>query len=232
MVSLRWSGYTDGLSSPIDIIIFLIWVSLLFSPLFREVNFFGVGLKNEIDRIRNDLKEQIINLRSDVQNTISVRTEVSYNMPPADHELKPIKEHALPVLEQDLKKRGIQKSAYIEKETRIPDDINFLFLVRYEIEKELRRIWHSLAVQTFVWSGNEMKYLPRTFIQIADGLAELTLISPEVRSLIRNVYAICSSAIHGEPVSEKGVDFVREVSSYLILSLKTIMKTKGNAKEE
>lgn len=212
----RYDFIINDSASILDIIILLIWISLLVMPLFQEVNFYGLKLKKEIITLKSDLKEQIINLRSDVQNSIDFKTEINPQInlfsSSSDSQIPTIKVKHHEILQETLKKQGIEvKSEKIET----PENAIYLFSVRLEIEKELRRIWNQRFVDV------ETKRLMQ-INRIANYLVETELIDSRLGGIIREVYAICSQAIHGEDVSKIKVDFVREIAPELITSLKGI----------
>jgi hypothetical protein len=229
LLSQRFEAIIQGVASAFDIVIFLILIALATIPLFQEVDFFGVRLKKEIDTLRTEFKEQIINLRSDI-NTINMRAEISPHInlltPRSDSEIINLEEQIKPILEKTLKAKGIG----IEKEAskfEVSDDIKFLFDVRYTIEKELRRIWRrqwASAVGASLWTGQpiEEQERPKSVFQITSSLERLGVITPEISGIIRELYRACSPAIHGEKVSQTAVGFVRDVAPGLIASLKEI----------
>jgi hypothetical protein len=45
---------------------------------------------------------------------------------------------------------------------------------------------------------------------------------PRLDHAIREVYAVCSPAIHGEPVTQAQIDFVKDVGPELIAALRSI----------
>lgn len=139
----RLNSIINGTSTPIDIKIFLIWIALLLVPIFEEISLFGIKLKREIDNLRTDLTGQILSLRTDIQNSIDFKTEIKPNFylhPPADEQLSKIEEFK-EVLDKALKDKGIVKPEYPDLD--VSEEIKFLFSVRYQIEKELRRIYDS-----------------------------------------------------------------------------------------
>ena len=83
------------------------------------------------------------------------------------------------------------------------------------MEKELRRIWK----QRF---GEVEGKRPAPYLLITRSLVEAGLIDPKIANVIREVYAICSPAIHGLQVSESQVRFVRDIAPELMASLKAI----------
>jgi len=230
LLSQRFEAIMQGVASAFDIVIFLILIALATIPLFQEVDFFGVRLKKEIDTLRTEFKEHIVNLRSDIQNTINMRTEISPHInlltPRSDSEIRNLEEQIKPILERTLKAKGIG----IEKEDskfEVSDNIKFLFDVRYTIEKELRRIWRrqwASAVEASLWTGQpiEEQERPKSIFQITVSLDRLGIITSELSSVIREVYRACSPAIHGEEVSQTAVGFVHDVAPGLIASLKAI----------
>ena len=214
----RYNFIISGATTATDIVIFLILIALLVIPLFQEVNIFGVSFKKEIDSLRTDFRDQIFNLRSDIQNTINMRTDISpqiYLTPPTDSELPSIEERIRPVLEQVLREQGIERPIPTPEEPEVPDNTRLLFSIRYAIENELKRIGKWL------WAPPEERRYQST-LQIANTLSIRGAITPQVVDIIREVYAICSSSIHGEDVSEASVKFVRDVSPPLLAYLKSV----------
>lgn len=57
---------------------------------------------------------------------------------------------------------------------------------------------------------------------MARALAEEGFLDPDLVHAIREVYSVASAAIHGEPVSEAKVDFVRDVEGQLLSALRTL----------
>jgi len=227
----RFDSITSGATNATDIVIFLIWIALLTIPLFQEVSIFGVSFKKEIDNLRTEFKEQINYLKSDIQNTISMRTEISPQIqiltPPTDSEVQDLKKDFKSILEQTLKEKGLEKPT---SKLEIPDDNKFLFAVRYAIENELRRIWkqwQARVEEVRLWTGQFAEELerPQSVFQIVRSLNELRIIDPGLSSVIREVYRACSPAIHGEYVSQTVVGFVRDVSPSLIASLQATQVT-------
>ena len=85
---LRLPAITSGTAAPIDVVVFLLWVALFLAPVFKEVNFFGLKLKQQV----NELKNEMAGLRNDIRNSIDVRTQISpvfhAPAPPPDSQLQ------------------------------------------------------------------------------------------------------------------------------------------------
>ena len=220
LVVSKWSAYLDGSPRPFEIIIFLIWIALLLAPLFREVSFFGISLKKEFDNFKSEVKEQIIDLRSDIQNTIHMKTEISpqiYLSPPRDSDLSAIQEGIQPIIAQKLQEKGITEPFSGAGEKLVPENTLYLFSVRYAIEHDLNRI-----IDTFHPSSDDSseKYRPRTYIQMIDFLKHMELMERDYVVALRDVLAICNAGIHSTGISEAKINFVRDVAPGLIETLK------------
>jgi hypothetical protein len=64
----------------VDLTLFAIWMALLLTPLFREVNLLGiVTLRKEMADLKTDVKDELLNIRTVIQS--SQRMQV-YVMPP------------------------------------------------------------------------------------------------------------------------------------------------------
>ena len=218
LLSQRYNSIMEGSSNATDIVIFLIWIALITAFIFPEVDFFGVRLKREIGNLRTEFKEQIFNLRTDIQNNINMRADMSqqiYLTQRTDSELQDLGKTIKPIFEKTLKEHGIDKSIPIPEDLDVPDATVFLFKTRYAIDKELRRITNR-------WWAPPEERRHQTSMQIAISLSNQGIILPAAFNSIREIYAICSQAIHGRDVSETSVKFVQEMSSPLLAYLKSI----------
>ena len=216
----RYEFIIRGTATGTDIVIFVILIALAAIPLFQEVSIFGVSFKKKIDSLRNDIEKQIFSLRSEIKNVIYLYPPT----PPPDSELASIEERIRPIIGQTLKELGMEKPVPITEETRVPDVTQFLFSIRYAIENELRRIfnvrWESLVKEGYL-----------SIPQMLRELYDLKKVEPQIHDAIREVNAICSAGIHGKEVSEKAVNFVRDVAPGLLASLRAV-KTIGWIKEQ
>jgi hypothetical protein len=142
-VIIRYDSIMAGNSSYLDIIVFLCFFSLLLMPLFQEIDIFGFRLKREIDLLRHDVKEQILNLRTQIQNTINFQPEISprfyYGQIPTDEQIQALEQR----LSQIVKKthREHEKKGPERLEFSAPENTKYLFMVKFEIEKEIKRIY-------------------------------------------------------------------------------------------
>ncbi len=127
-----------------DVLIFLVWVGLFLAPLFQEVSLFGLTLRQQV----KELKEEVMNFRAELRNTVNVRAQINptFNIPspPPDKELPALEARLSRVLHQVLTERGVQPSEAAKTDIGVSDDVAYLFKVRYQIERELRRIWDRM----------------------------------------------------------------------------------------
>ncbi len=166
----------------------------------------------------NELKREVDGLRTDIRNTIDVQAQFNptFNMPiaPPDAQLPAIEERFRRIIDDTLKKYGVvpqKDEALID----IPENTVFLFKARYMIEREISRIWDQRM-------SSEMFTRPLSISRMATDLANEGFIPHELISVIRDVYAAASPAIHAREVSKPRIDFVREVVPELIAALKAI----------
>jgi hypothetical protein len=93
--------------------------------------------------------------------------------------------------------------------------VTYLFKIRYQIERELRRIWDRRM------EANVFRR-PRSVAEMATILESEGFIESRVVNVLRQVYSIPSPAIHGERVSQANVAFVRDVAPKLIATLRAL----------
>lgn len=89
----RYDSFIKGSATLMDVFVFLVWISLLLVPLFKEVSFFGMKFKQEIDSLKNEVREQIMNLRSEIQTSVNLQNRITV-----------IQSHASGVIEQPAAK--------------------------------------------------------------------------------------------------------------------------------
>lgn len=210
----RMDSIIKGQASAFDIFAFVIWICFLLVPLFQEIEIFGIKLKQQIE----DVKEKIVDLKNEIHNSINVRTQFNpqiYMTPPPDSQLPVIEQRLITILEEARRNLGIPEQNISSQIPEISHNIKTLFNARYHIERELRRIWRDRF-------DGEKRNRPVQISQIIGTLVESQLIDSRLASVIREVYSICSPAIHGEDISERQVAFVRDIAPGLIETLRAI----------
>ena len=220
VMARRSAAITTGQATSVDAVFFLVWVALLLSPLFQEISVFGLKLKQRFEELKAHVDKSIQTLKMDIENRIDVRTQFSPQLylnapPPADTQLPQIEESVRRAVEEALRTRGISMPVGEEPEPRVPREVQYLFAVRHSLEKTLRDAYAARF-------GPPETRRPPTVVQLAKALAEAELISPNLVSAIREVYSVCSPAIHGQEVSQAQVQFVRDVAPQLIAAVRAI----------
>lgn len=212
----RYDSLSAGTTTPIDALVVVFWIALVLAPIFYELSFLGVSLKQKIEEVKKDIKEQVLNLRSEVQSAVSVSTSLNQQLilptPPSDSDLPDLREQVREAIESTLGEKGLQTGDF-EANLSVDSDVSYLFQVRLHLEKELRRLWTQ---RLDVDEGRRSV----SVFRIAQELAKADLIQPNLVGVIREVYSICSPAVHGQPVTEAQVAFVRDVAPEIVRALR------------
>ncbi len=225
LTAFLWQRYPDliaGRAAPADIVVFVIWIALLLAPLFNEVSLLGITLKQQIDELKGFVTSQVTEVRSELRNAVDVRTTFSpqfYMPPPAtDAQLPELETKIKAAVSEALRMHGVAQETPIASFTT-PPDVSLLFAARFNIEKELRRIAEGQQVTSGIES---LQRKPATIFQITRFLSQTERIEPELAGAIREVYSVCSPAVHGEQVTEAQLNFVKDVAPGLIAALQAV----------
>ncbi|MNV79287.1 hypothetical protein D3C71_1728320 [compost metagenome] len=140
--------------------------------------------------------------------------QFNFPAPPSDAQLPHIEQTIRHAIAEAMQTAG-QDAPARPNEMRVSEDATFLFSIRYGLERELRRI------------VTERQLLPDARravagMQLLRTLQSAELIDPPLVHAIREVYAVCSPAVHGEDVSPAQVNFVRDVGPQLIATLQAL----------
>ncbi len=217
--SKRYSAFADGSATQMDFVIFLTWLCLVVAPLFREVNFLGFSVKSELQSLRSDMTKELSSFKAEVRDSVNVRTQVNpqitFSTPASDSELRTIERVFRSVLEEKLKISGTPGPIGPIADLDLPSDTQFLFSVRYAIDRELKRIWDRDMNSS---DPKKRKSTAEVLRRLGDSGPLLSILT----GVTREVYAICSASVHGDPISDEQVTFVRNVASELLASLKAV----------
>ncbi len=221
----RYPALTSGTGNVVDALTVLVWFALALVPIFHEIDIFGVKLKQEIQELKNEVGKQFAVLQTEVRT--SVRTEFSPQInipyPAPDSQLPDLENQIKGAIETAFRERGVAAVPSEQIDFQISDDVQYLFSVRHGLERELRRIW-DVTLQE-VWAHDARATQSRQYQPIGrmtDNLVRAEILPPELDSALREVYAVCSLAVHGENTSEAQVSFVRDVAPGLITALRAI----------
>jgi hypothetical protein len=213
---LRLDEAVAGKAIASDIVVFAVWIALLLAPLFSEIEFLGVKLKQEVEKAKDEIRRDIISLKSDITSAIDVRTHVSPHIhltPPPDAQLPAIEAQVKRAVDQALAARQPSPKDPAVAVSPVDDDVVFLFRTRRDLEIELRRIVRERDLQ--------LHDRAMAGIQLSRLLMQAEVLEPQLLHAIREVYSICSPAVHGEDVTAAQIAFVREVGPGLIQALRS-----------
>lgn len=214
----RYPALIAGNATAADIVAFLVWVALLLAPIFQEVSLFGMAFKQQIEAVKERVAEEAAAIRSELHNAIDIRTTVSpsFNFPlsPSESQLPKLEEAAKRAAAEVLRAYG---APHLESraEPKLDEDLQFLFATRYNLEREVFRISAVRGVSNL---GPRVVSVP----QILRALTDVDLITPELARSVREVYAVCSEAIHGQQLTAEKIGFVRDVATDLLAALRAI----------
>lgn len=213
-LSFRHKTLIGGDLKPIDYLVVLVWTALVLLPVFREISLFGVAFKEKLE----GLEKGIAGLGAEFRNSVDIRnqfTPIVLPAPPPDAQLPAIEERVQRAMENALRGMGIAREEAQTDQLHAPENATFLFHVRFNIERELRRIWHQRYQDE-----PSRRFTPT--LQIARTLVQAGIIDPGLEGAIREVWTVASPAVHGEEVSAAQVAFARDVAPNLVSALKSI----------
>nr|WP_324258168.1 hypothetical protein [Cellvibrio fontiphilus] len=203
-----------------DAIVFIVWVALAIGPFFKEMKLFGFEFKQEVEKLKEHVSGELQAIRNTIQNTSENKQTMNPQFlfgypPPADSQLLNIQEQIKSTIHSAISSFGLhspKSDAHILEEPA--GDIDLLFRARLGIEKELRKIYG------FISEGNSRR--PEPIFRIVESLNRAELLTRELGHAIREVYSVCSPAIHGEEITKAQVEFVKNTAPELISALKSI----------
>ena len=118
-------------------------------------------------------------------------------------------------MEDTLRSYGVQERISEAETVEVPEEAARFFGIRYNLEREIGRIWQVVSGES-----GEQRFTP--IARITNSLVRSEMLDPELALVAREVYSICSVAVHGEEVSTRQRDFVEKNASELLSSLRAI----------
>lgn len=212
LVILRRTEVFSWFPDAYDTYLIIIWVVLMLFPLLSEVEFFGIKFKREIDNLKSDMNIKFNELKTDIKLNQTMNFNVNTLAPPPSDE----------ALKNQIEK--IKSDTTISNDNipmdlnNIPNDNINLFKIRYNIEKELNRIWEGRFKGDYNLSNNSRQ----SIIQKLKILDKYDLIHQGLLPILRDILSICNYAIHGEQITESQLEFVNSYYNKVIKDLKDI----------
>lgn len=222
-LTARYPNLVAGRWVPADVIVFLVWIALLVVPIFPEVELFGLEFKQEVQRLKEELKTEIHSVRAEFRNVGDVRSifnpQITIPAPPPDSQLPGLQTRVMASVAEALAARGVRQPVNVPADLAVPDDIASLFATRYGIERELRRLARERQIDVGGRHAGGML--------LSRALVHAGVIDPALNHAIREVYSASSAGVQAEGVTAAQVAFVREVGPQLIGALRALSGTAG-----
>lgn len=202
----RFQIITDQLLL-VDKIVIPVFIALFILPLISEFSFLGISLKKDIKDAKQDITESIHNLQISMNNRVDSHISIN-NTPSPDSTLQEIQD----MLHNVLRDKNLKEDD--NNELNVPEENVLLFKYRFEVEKEIRRIWRVVMVE------DDVRY---PIIKILDVLVKLEVIPLAMKSAVREIYSITSSAIHGGKITQNQIQFTKETGNEILAYLRATM---------
>lgn len=210
ILGMRFHDITYGKSVLFDVFVFLIWIALMLVPIFQEISFFGIELKQSIE----DLKGQINEVKNEIHNKITFNPIINLT-PTSDSKIQELEQKYSILLDEILASKGKQADTVNTTFLDVPEMHQFLFATRYRIENELRRIWENSI-------GDFELRRSTPLIKLLRDLIENNIVSNNIYGPLREVIAISNFGIHGEEITDNQFAFVKDIAPKLIATLEEI----------
>jgi hypothetical protein len=220
VLAQRLGTIEGGNAKPVDFLLIVVWLGVCLAPLFAEISLPGIKLNQKMDELKEAVSTEVSSLRSEIRNSVEVRSSIAPNFwfgaPPPDYKLGEI-EQQVRALASSLQSQGyrVQGSQAFASSQVLSANDQVMFASRRDIEVELRAL--AERVQD---DPDQKRFAPVSrLLWLLTGAGTL---DKHTANLIREVYSVCSLAIHGERISEKQVDFVLKTAPELIGVLRAI----------
>ena len=197
----------------LDVVVVGAWVLLVLVPLFDEVKIGEIAVKRAVQEAKAELKEQILSVRTEVQNIrfqAQATSQVFIGQPPPSQALPGIRreiEAAVPEVRDHRPPEG---------HLGVPDYVPSLAALRFALEREVRRISGTWLFNT------EKQRPPIPFSVLLRDLESEGAVPTQLKVGARDVYSICSTALHGGDVTPEQITFAEEVGPGIVAALQKI----------
>lgn len=218
----RLEQLTAGNPTWFDALAFVAWLALGLGPFFKEMEFLGFKLKQEVNELKQHVSSEVAALRDLVQNndqrqSVQSTQYIGYP-PPTDAQLPNIQEQVRLAVREAVGQLAISQPLPAAQGGDLPPDVTLLAAARINLEKALRSLYRPYVSATTAW--DPVRHEPVT--RIVSVLTRAEVLSPDLAHAVREVYSVCSLAMHGEEVSTAKVEFVRNTAPELINALQAL----------
>ncbi|SEI46327.1 hypothetical protein SAMN04487995_0937 [Dyadobacter koreensis] len=212
ILGYRLGDITSGNATTNDSFLLGLFVAMMLVPIFAEMEFLGIKLKQEIDELKESIRIQFGDIKSDIRNSQNQTLNAtfhSFGPPPSENKLSELKQE-IEIIKSNPELVEVEKEGV---DSDIPTDDNIdLFVVRYKIE----RIVNRLFAYFFPDIANNQRM---SLLEQISQLSRSGLINNDVKTVLPKVLATCNYAIHGRPLTRKQIDFVKDNADVVISAL-------------
>jgi hypothetical protein len=139
----RLPNLISGKATAFDVLTLLIFFCLSLAPIFSEITLLGITLKQQLETV----SQKVDAVKAEIHNSLSFRSQInpSFNFsipPPPDSRLPEIEDQAQRAIENALQTAGKPVDS-IPQKIDVPSPNIELFEVRFNIDRELGRIWRE-----------------------------------------------------------------------------------------
>ena len=161
--------------------------------------------------MRTEFRDRFLDIRSEIQNSISVSPRFYLGLPPTSSELENLKEQFAELKEKQPVEEIADRSS---EKLQLPQTVSEPFAARYYLENELRRI--GLSREGIIWANRS------SIIQIVIELERSQVIDKQLADAVAAVIRIANAAMHGADISDDQLQLVRSTTPFLLSTLSRI----------
>ncbi len=176
-------------------IVFFLWLILLLSPLFSELEMFGIKLKREVEKVKTEVKDGMSELKLSIKE-LAISNAASASVYVNNSTVTPI--DILRKMFPDLITPTAEVS--VDDQLNVPEQSVFLFKIRLTLEKSI----YELAEKIDYVGG-------RNIYKVLKHLIYRELLNGRTVDLITEIIKIANRGVHGETVSNEYIDFIKDV---------------------
>ena len=214
LVFLRRESIFGSNPTPVDLLLLAIAAACLIFPVVKEISLGGVTLKRELENTKKEISERLNQVRNEIVSSVAVSPTFNVGGQPLTDEALKRLETSLEQTVNNAFQSYAQPGSAPSDVISVEDETMFLFTARHNIERELRRIWGNRDFKDSRW--------PSTVHYMVRNLAEADIVPRDFVHAIKEVYNVCSPAIHGEEVTPQQVAFVKDLAPRIVATLRNI----------
>jgi hypothetical protein len=208
---LRFPQLVAGHAAPADVVVFLVWCALVLAPVFAEVELLGLRFKQEIEKAKQELRNEVRN---------SLHQQVIFSPAPTDAQLPEIKEAVRVAVAETFAAHGRQELRAVTPLVAVDPVAEEMFRVRHTLERELLGV--AMARGLDISSRK-----PPTGTTLAMLLEDAGALEPRLARSLRALLGVASVAIHGGTLTANQASFVRESAPRILAALQLLAAEKA-----